>query len=124
MTIYVNEDNLIVEVAINVANLQLSVPYKFIVTSQYSHQPLELDAVCTLSNARYSLFSITFPTGFGNEHKNGIYYWDLTNDNYTSIQKGLAKIITEPGGRINALAFNSGVITEDRVSEVFFRPNY
>jgi hypothetical protein len=123
MTIYVDENNLTVDVAINVANVLLNSEFKFIVTSQYSHQPLELDAVCTLTNARYSLFSITFPIGFGEEHKNGIYYWDLTS-NMLSIQKGLAKIITEPGGRINALAFNAGPIVDNRVSEVFYRPNY
>jgi len=123
MTIYVNEQDLTVDVALNIANVELTSQFKFILTSQYSHQPIELDAVCTLTNARYSLFSITFPSGFGEEHKNGIYYWDLTSDN-VSIQEGLVKIITEPGGNINALSFNSGAVTENRVSTVYYRPNY
>jgi hypothetical protein len=123
MTIYVNEQDLTVDVALNIANVELTSQFKFILTSQYSHQALELDAFCTLTNARYSFFSITFPSGFGEEHKNGIYYWDLTSDN-VSIQEGLAKIITEPGGNINALSFNSGAVTENRVSTIYYRPNY
>jgi hypothetical protein len=123
MTIYVDEANLLVEIAVNQSNLDLGFGYEIIITSQYSHQPLLLEAECTLSNSRYSLFEVTFPTGFGEEHKNGVYYWDLTYRS-TSIEKGLVKIITEPGGGMNTLVYNAGVITDERVSEVFFRPNY
>jgi hypothetical protein len=123
MTLYVNENDLLVEIAVNQSNLQFGSGYTLIITSQYSHQPLLLEAECVSSNARYSMFSVTFPTGFGNEHKNGIYYWDLTFEG-TSLEKGLVKIITEPGGGMNTLAYNAGVITDERVSEVFFRPNY
>jgi hypothetical protein len=123
MTIYVNETNLVVEVAFNLANLELGNGYLFTITSQYSHQPLILTPDCIESNARYTKFSMAFPTGFGEEHKNGVYYWDLTYLDQ-SIQKGLLKLITEPGGSMNTLAYNPGVITEERVAEVFYRPNY
>ena len=123
MTLYINETNLGVEIAFNLANLALGTGYLFTITSQYSHQPLILEAECIESNARYSKFSMTFPTGFGEEHKNGVYYWDLTYSD-APLQKGLIKIITEPGGNMNTLAYNPGVITDERVAEVFYRPNY
>ena len=123
MTIYVNETNLVVEVAFNLANLELGTGYLFTITSQYSHQPLILTPDCIESNARYSKFSMVFTTGFGEEHKNGVYYWDLTYLDQ-SIQKGLLKLITEPGGSINTLAYNAGVAIDERVAEVFYRPNY
>lgn len=123
MTLYIDESNLQVEFAVNLANLTLGSDYEFVLTSQYSHQPLILIPTCISSNDRYSMFTVQFPVGFGNQHKNGIYYWDLAYD-LISLEKGLVKIITEPGGGMNTLAFNSGVITENRVSEVYFRPNY
>jgi hypothetical protein len=123
MTIYVLETQLNQQIALNIANIGLGTGYELIITSQYSHQPLTLEAECIESNSRYSMFDVTFPTGFGEEHKNGVYYWDLTYLD-TPLQKGLIKIITEPGGGLNALAYNAGTITDERVSEVFFRPNY
>tara|TARA_R110000796_G_scaffold25123_2_gene71192 strand:+ start:68 stop:331 length:264 start_codon:yes stop_codon:yes gene_type:complete len=78
------------------------------------------------SNARYSMIQVTFPVGFGDAHKNGIYYYELRSTIYPvgAIEKGLVKIITNPGGEINTLEYNSGTVTEERVSEVFFRPQY
>lgn len=125
MTIYVSEEEgNMVQFAVNIPNLTLGFDYGIIITSQYSHQPLAIDTECTFSNSRYSLFEVVFPAGFGEEHKNGIYYWDLVELGQESLEKGLVKIITQPGGNINAISYNSGVITENRVSEVFFRPNY
>ena len=125
MTIYVSEEEgNMVQFAVNVPNLTLGFDYGIIITSQYSHQPLAIDAECTFSNSRYSLFEVVFPAGFGEEHKNGIYYWDLVEWGQESLEKGLVKIITQPGGNINAISYNSGVITENRVSTVFYRPNY
>lgn len=125
MTIYVSEEEgNMVQFAVNVPNLTLGFDYGIIITSQYSHAPLGLDTECTFSNSRYSLFEVVFPAGFGEEHKNGIYYWDLVELGQESLEKGLVKIITQPGGNINAISYNSGVITENRVSTVFYRPNY
>lgn len=126
MTIYVSEEEgNLVEFAVNIPDLELGFNYGIIITSQYSHQPLGMDTECTFSNSRYSLFEVVFPAGFGDEHKNGIYYWDLVEiSTEESLEKGLVKIITQPGGNINAISYNSGVITENRVSEVFYRPNY
>ena len=129
MTIYVLEDELTVNVAFNVANLQPDL-YNFLLTSQYSHKGTGFsssDTTLLYSNSRYSMFEITFPVGFGDAHKNGIYYWKLYGNSYpdpSPIQQGLVKIITNPGGEIHTLAYNSGTVTEERVSEVFYRPNY
>lgn len=125
MTIIVDENNSnLVEVAFNQANAPLGFNYEFIITSQYSHQPLVLLPECIESNARYSLFEVQFPAGFGEEHKNGIYYFDLVFDLVDVLQSGLVKIITDPGGGIDTIAFDAGPVTENRVSDVYFRPNY
>ena len=124
MTIYVLENDLQVEIAFNQANL-VADDYTFTVTSQYSHQStITYPAELLYSNSRYSMFEVTFPVGFGDEHKNGVYYYELSSISNGSIEKGLAKIITNPGGEIHTLAYDSGLVTEERVSDVYFRPNY
>jgi len=123
MTIYVEETNLMQLIAFNIPNLAAG-DYEFIITSQYSHQSDVLVPTTLIeTNDRYSLFEVTFPTGFGNSHLNGVYYWTL-NYGSATLQSGLAKIITNPGGEIHTLAYDSGIVTEDRVSDVYFRPNY
>ena len=123
MTIYVNETKLDVEVAFNQPNLEFG-DYEFIITSQYSHQDEVLVPTELLSsNSRWSLFKVQFPTGFGDSHLNGVYWYELKYG-ATTLEKGLVKIITNPGGEINTLAYNSGITTEERVSDVYFRPNY
>lgn len=125
MTIYVSEDAPVVNMAFNQANLPLEALYFFKITSQYSHQTTTVfPGTVVISNARYSMIQATFPTGFAEEHKNGIYYYELIENNQTTIEKGLVKIITNPGGTINTLEYNSGTVTEERESEVFFRPQY
>ena len=128
MTIYVNEDAPVVNIAFNQANLPMQ-NYEFKITSQYSHQTTCLcPSTLVTTNARYSMIRVEFPTGFGDAHKNGIYYYELSNTADDPIpvtfEKGLVKIITNPGGEINTLEYNSGTVTEERVSEVFFRPQY
>lgn len=124
MTILVSEAALTVEISVNQPNLVLNNLWRFVLTSQYSHQPLTLVATVINSNDRYSTFQVTFPTGFGDEHKNGIYYWDLKPVGADAIEKGLIKIITEPGGTMGMVPYESGIDTEERVSEVFYRPSY
>tara|TARA_B110000971_G_scaffold5728_2_gene5702 strand:- start:380 stop:766 length:387 start_codon:yes stop_codon:yes gene_type:complete len=127
MTIYVNEDEPIVNIAFNQVNLTVGGFYFFKITSQYSHQTTTMfPGEVVTSNARYSMIQVTFPAGFGDAHKNGIYYYELRSTIYPvgAIEKGLVKIITNPGGEINTLEYNSGTVTEERVSEVFFRPQY
>ena len=96
----------------------------FVLTSQYSHKPLDIvvDSIVT-TNARYSTLKITFPVGFGDAHKNGIYNWRLVQ-NATTLEAGLVKIVTDPGGSLGIKEFISTPQTEERVSEVFYRPNY
>jgi len=123
MTIYVEESNLVQFVAFNIPNL-LAGDYEFMITSQYSHQSDQLVPTTLYStNDRYSLFEITFPTGFGDSHLNGVYYWTLYYG-AEPLQSGLVKIITNPGGEIHTLSYDSGTVTEERVSDVYFRPNY
>ena len=121
MTILVPEFDLTREVSINQPNL--SGDWTFVLTSQYSHQPLEMAATILETNTRFTTISITFPTGFGNAHKNGIYNWRLEK-NLVTIEAGLAKIITEPGGGLGTTNFTSTPATEERISDVFYRPNY
>ena len=122
MTLEVPESNLIREFSSNLANLVVG-SYTFTLTSQYSHQPLELPITLLSSNARYSTFEVTFPVGFGDSHKNAIYNYDISLSG-TSLEKGLVKIITEPGGGLGTTNYTSTPATEERVADVFFRPNY
>lgn len=125
MTLYVPETNLVLNFTLNQTNLTLGAIYDFILTSQYSHQPIVMSAQATFSNARYTTFQVTFPVGFGDSHKNGIYYYDIKLIGAVdSIEKGLVKIVTEPGGTMGTTNFNAGIDTEERVAEVFYRPNY
>ena len=123
MTLLVPESNLTLEFSLNLTNLTLGSGYVFPLTSQYSHQPLALDATVTVSNARYTTFEVQFPIGFGDSHKNGIYNYDMSTLT-ESLDKGLVKIITEPGGDLGTTNYTSTPETEERVSDVFFRPNY
>ena len=126
MTILVPETSLTQQFTVNIANMSGVNPSttQFILTSQYSHQPLSLGVTKIVkSNARYTTLEVTFPTGFGNEHKNGIYNWRLVQDNVT-LEAGLVKIVTDPGGSLGIKEFISTPQTEERVSEVFYRPNY
>ena len=121
MTILVQETQLTQEISIN--QPQLAGLYDFVLTSQYSHQPIIMAATLIETNARYSTFEITFPVGFGDAHKNGIYNWRL-EQNLVTIEAGLTKIITEPGGGLGTTNYTSTPEIEERVAEVFYRPNY
>ena len=123
MTLLIPESNLTIEFSLNLTNLTLGSAYVFTLTSQYSHQPLSIDATVTLSNARYTTFEVVFPIGFGDSHKNGIYNYDMSTID-TSLEKGLVKIITQPGGDTGITNYTSTPAIEERVADVFFRPNY
>ena len=123
MTLLIPESNLTIEFSLNLTNLALGSAYVFTLTSQYSHQPLLIDATVTLSNARYTTFEVVFPIGFGDSHKNGIYNYDMSTID-TSLEKGLVKIITQPGGDTGITNYTSTPAIEERVADVFFRPNY
>ena len=124
MTLLVEESNLTKEFSLNLPNLTLGSLYAFTLTSQYSHQPLVLDATATASNARYTTFEVVFPIGFGDEHKNGVYYYSIEELGDEPFEKGLVKIITEPGGSLGTINYESTIYTEERVADVFYRPNY
>ena len=123
MTLLIPESNLTIEFSLNLSNLALGSAYVFTLTSQYSHQPLSIDATVTLSNARYTTFEVVFPIGFGDSHKNGIYMYDMSTLT-ESLEKGLVKIITSPGGETGITNYTSTPATEERVADTFFRPNY
>ena len=123
MTILVPETQLTQQFTVNIPNMTAS-SLVLVLTSQYSHQPLELtvDSIIT-TNARYSTLEVTFPAGFGDAHKNGIYNWRLVQNSVT-LEAGLVKIVTDPGGDLGIKEFISTPQTEERISEVFYRPNY
>ena len=109
----------------NIPNMDGNSLYDIEITSQYSHAPVLLANALISTNARYTHFQVLFPAGFSDEHKNGIYNWSLKfKDTDTVIQAGLMKIITNPGGLMWTKSFDAGATTEERVSEVFYRPQY
>ena len=122
MTIEVNEANLNTEIYIN--KPQLTDNYVFTLTSQYDKVPVQLHTSLVYSNNRYSQFTITFPTGFGDEHKNGIYYYSISSNAGVYLEKGLVKIITSPGGATGITNYTSTTAIENREADVFYRPNY
>ena len=92
---------------------------QFILTSGWSKEPVSLNFTRISQNTRYSTIEVEFPIEFKNEHKNGVYYYSIEG-----LERGYVKIITEPGGSINTVAYNSGVVTENRESKVYYRPQY
>jgi len=124
MTILVPELQLTQQFTVNIPNMVAGGSLTFLLTSQYSHQPISLlvNKIVT-SNARYTTLEVTFPTGFGDEHKNGIYNWRLVQ-NAITLEAGLVKIVTDPGGGLGMTEFISTPATEERVADVFYRPNY
>lgn len=125
MTILVPETQLTQQFSVNQPNLSLvAAEYSFVLISQYSHQETTMTVSVITTNARYSTLSVTFPTGFGDQHKNGIYNWRLNNGGGNTLEAGLVKIVTSPGGSLGIKEFTSTPQTEERVSDVFYRPNY
>jgi hypothetical protein len=121
MTLYV--DTPIQTIHVNLPNLDAG-GWVFDLTSQYSHETQECPATLISTNDRYSTLTVQFPAGFEDEHKNGIYYYSLRDGDLEPITYGLVKIITQPGGDIGTTTFNAGAETEERVADVFYRPNY
>lgn len=125
MTITVPENSLTQQFTLNVTNMSLVAgDYAFILISQYSHQAMPMGVTVIKTNARYSTLQVTFPIGFGDAHKNGIYNWRLNTNYGDTLEAGLAKIVTDPGGSLGITEFISTPETEERVSEVFYRPSY
>ena len=126
MTVYITSAGLEeAQLYFNIANIDSNALYDIEITSQYSHQPLLLANALISTNARYTHFQVQFPAGFSEDHKNGIYNWSIKYQNTdTIIQAGLMKIITNPGGLMWTKSFDAGTTTEERVSEVFYRPQY
>ncbi len=119
MTLYIN--NTTETFASN--NTAISGTLSFIITSQYSKQETIIPATILVDNDRYTELELTFPVEFKDEHKNGVYYYTIQNESEV-FEKGLVKIITEPGGDNGAVEYTSTPETENRESVVYYRPNY
>ena len=122
MTIVVPETELTQRISINTPNL--TEDYLMIITSQYSKQELVLGLTNIETNDRYTTFSGTFPTGFGDSHKNGVYNYRIISPFNQTVVKGLVKIITQPGGEMGTTNYNADAATEIRYADVYYRPNY
>ena len=97
----------------------------FVLTSGYSRSPFVLLFTRIQQNSRYSTIQISFPVDFKDEHKNGVYYYSIKSDvDDTEYENGYIKIITDPGGKFNQKAFLAPAETENRESEVYYRPKY
>lgn len=115
MTIIV--DRALIDVSVNSTDIPET--GQFILTSGWSKVPISLNFTRISQNTRYSTIQVEFPVDFRDEHKNGVYYYSVDN-----LERGYVKIITNPGGGINTVAYNSGVVTENRESKVYYRPTY
>ena len=119
MTLYI--DNTTETFASN--NTAISGTVSFILTSQFSKQDTIIPATILVDNSRYTELELTFPATFKDEHKNGVYYYTIQNTEEV-FEKGLVKIVTEPGGGNGAIEFIATPAIENRVADVYFRPNY
>lgn len=123
MTLLVTESNLTQRISINTPNLTEN--YLMIITSQYSkQQEAVLGLTIIETNDRYTTFSGTFPTGFGDAHKSGIYNYRIIAPLNQIVVEGLVKIITQPGGEMGTTNYNADAATERRDADVYYRPNY
>ena len=119
MTIYV--DDQIIPIVSNSTDLEGVL--EFILISGYSKKPEIFSCTLLEQNSRYSKMIVDFGPDFKNQHKNGVYYYTIANAT-TKFESGYAKIITEPGGSIDTISYDSGVVTETRQAAVYYRPNY
>ncbi len=119
MTLYVN--NTTEKIATN--NTLITGDVSFVLTGQYSRTDEIIPAVISFQNSRYTELTLTFPADFKNEHNNGVYYYTIKNT--TDIfEKGLIKIVTQPGGDNGSIEYTSTPATENRESKVYYRPQY
>lgn len=119
MTIYIDEQIKLVYSN----NTDLTGDLIFTLTSGYAKIPEPFEAILVSQNARYSELSVDFGPTFKDKHKNGVYYFTISSGT-TIFEEGYAKIICEPGGQINSLAYDPGIPTTDRWADVYYRPNY
>lgn len=119
MTLYVN--NTTETFASN--NTALTGTLSFVLTSQFSKQDTIIPATILINNARYTELELFFPIEFKDEHKNGVYYYTIQNET-TVFEKGLVKLVTDPGGQNGAVEYIAPTETENRESVVYYRPQY
>ena len=119
MTIYIDQQIKLVYSN----NTDLTGDLIFTLTSGYAKIPEPFEAILVSQNARYSKLSVDFGPTFKDKHKNGVYYFTISSGT-TIFEEGYAKIICEPGGQINTLAFDPGIPTTERWADVYYRPNY
>jgi len=119
MTLYINST----KETFSSNNTAISGDVSFILTSQFSKQDTVIPATILVDNSRYTELELTFPASFKDEHKNGVYYYTIQND-IDVFEKGLVKIITQPGGDNGAIEYTSTPQTENREADVYYRPNY
>lgn len=105
------------EVSIN--NTSIPETGVFILTSGYTKVPQLLPYTRRLQNARYSTIIVEFPVDFAVSHFNGIYYYNIEG-----FEAGYVKIITDPGGSNGAVPYIANPETENRESQVYYRPQY
>ena len=109
-----------VPVSFNTPNLTADLT--FTLTSQWSNTETISVALTPLAaNDRYSEYMFTPPTGLTDEHKNGIYDYQLLLGT-TVIESGLCKLILAPGGDEGTEQYISN--NDDREADVYYRPEY
>ena len=119
MTLYINSTT--EKIASN--NIAINGDVSFILKGQYNKKDETFAATISIQNDRYTELEVTFPADFKDQHKNGIYYYSIQNTQ-TVFEKGLCKLITEPGGDNGAIEYTSTPELENREADTFFRPNY
>ena len=119
MTLYVN--SITETFASN--NTAINGTVSFVLTSQYARTDTIIPATIIVNNARYTELELTFPATFKDEHLNGVYYYTIKNATEV-FEKGLVKLVTQPGGGNGAIEYTATPAIENREADVFYRPQY
>ena len=119
MTLYITSETEFV----TTNNVEVWGDVSFTLTGGYSKTDTILPATIEFQNSRYTKLEVTFPSDFKDAHKNGIYYYTISNPG-TIFEKGYCKVVTVPGGGNGAISYDSGEVTEERQSDVYYRPSY
>jgi len=109
------------KLSFNIPNM--SGQWFLILKSQLANSYFEIDPVVLTieeTNDRYTEFSFNFPADLPLEHKNGIYQYDLSNNN--TVHFGLLKIVCGTGGTDGYTAYESN--NEEQEASVYYRPQY
>ena len=109
------------KLSFNIPNMQGN--WTLSLKSQVSNTTVDIAPVALTieeTNDRYTEFSFNFPADLPLEHKNGVYQYDLSNND--TVHSGLLKLVCDTGGTDGYTSYESN--NEEQEGTVYYRPEY